>query len=347
MLTDIFSFRYLERKIWADYGERERRLIVQSFNLAKETVPYYDSKGNESAYGKRFWKEVHDRLANELGFKSLSDLAYSYRSVLGGKETMVSGVYTPINVCENWAFLNPVEGSNIDRFIKDRLSLLEIVFRLKEDEIKLKNISLPNDIANAPKSIIAALTVPGDPVAGVKLLNKRINNEFLTKVEELNMRFLQAGCKLHYHNGMIQVSEDEQVLTTIENPFWQLVSAPEWQNVDKDMKEAVDQRDSGRGDPAFYAARALESAIKIISDQKGWTHGKENGAHNYIENLSKRASNYIVQWEADALKSFFSKVRNPFGHGAGSGPMPILTTQQVDYAIETCMTWTKSLIKRL
>jgi hypothetical protein len=41
-----------------------------------------------------------------------------------------------------------------------------------------------------------------------------------------------------------------------------------------------------------------ESTIKIISDEKGWTHGGEKGAHNYIDNLgSKKAGPFIESWE--------------------------------------------------
>jgi hypothetical protein len=45
---------------------------------------------------------------------------------------------------------------------------------------------------------------------------------------------------------------------------------------------AFDLRDSQGRDPAFYAARALESTIKIISDDKQLTTGREKGAANYI-----------------------------------------------------------------
>ncbi len=73
-----------------------------------------------------------------------------------------------------------------------------------------------------------------------------------------------------------------------EEPFWKLVADPIWKNVDTDMKEAIDRRDGGERDPAWYAARALESTIKIISGEKGWSHGREKGAHNYIDNLAKK-----------------------------------------------------------
>ncbi|MCS0192795.1 hypothetical protein [Vibrio parahaemolyticus] len=47
------------------------------------------------------------------------------------------------------------------------------------------------------------------------------------------------------------------------------------------------------------------------------------------------------------IKSFFSSVRNPFGHGAGSDDMPSLTKQQTDWAIEACMSWIKTLVRRM
>ena len=113
------------------------------------------------------------------------------------------------------------------------------------------------------------------------------------------------------------------------------------------MKEALDRRDTDARDPAFYAARALESALKIVSDEKEWTHGKEKGAHSYIDNLAAKRSAFIADWEADALKHFFSKVRNPLGHGPGTGKMPELSRQQTDWAIEMSMVWIKNLIRRL
>jgi hypothetical protein len=75
------------------------------------------------------------------------------------------------------------------------------------------------------------------------------------------------------------------------------------------MKEAIDLRDTNGRDPAFYAAKALESTVKIISDEKQLSNGRERGAANYIDNLKR--SNLIEDWEAEALKAFFSKVRNP------------------------------------
>lgn len=77
-------------------------------------------------------------------------------------------------------------------------------------------------------------------------------------------------------------------------------------------------------------------------------HGGENGAHAYTNNLgSAKNGNFISPWERDTLKSFFTAVRNPLGHGPGGEKMPELTLAQTDWAIETCMSWTKTLIARL
>jgi hypothetical protein len=134
---------------------------------------------------------------------------------------------------------------------------------------------------------------------------------------------------------------------TVETPFWALIADPRWRNVDTDMKEALDRRDSNGRDPAWYAARALESAIKVICDIKLWTTGKEKGAHNYIDHLAAKSNRFIDRWEADGLKGFFTEARNPLGHGPGSAEMLKLTDQQTEWAIEFSMSWIKSLIRRL
>jgi hypothetical protein len=72
------------------------------------------------------------------------------------------------------------------------------------------------------------------------------------------------------------------VAQEVETPFWQLVADLRWKNVDHDMKEAIDLRDTDGRDPSFYAAKALESAIKIISNENQLSTGKERGAHAYL-----------------------------------------------------------------
>ena len=137
---------------------------------------------------------------------------------------------------------------------------------------------------------------------------KETTRSFRESCDELNERFRQAGAKLDYHNGFIQISPDELTKDQIERPFWNLVSAPEWENVDQDMKEAIDQRDAGGRDPAWYAARALESTIKIISDERGWTTSKEKGAKNYLDKLRSQ-KNGGFEFRAQLMGMHERKIR--------------------------------------
>ena len=191
------------------------------------------------------------------------------------------------------------------------------------------------------------LPMPNNFGDQIKQMRQAKTDEFRASVDELNTRFRQAGYALHYHNQFIQAATDELIQKEVETPFWTLVADPKWANVDTDMKEALDLRDSDGRDPAWFAAKALESTIKIICGQKGWTTGKETGAKNYIDQLGSKSHAFIDRWEADTLIEFFKVVRNPFGHGAGSEVMPSLSRPQTEWAIEFSMSWIKSLIRRL
>ena len=69
--------------------------------------------------------------------------------------------------------------------------------------------------------------------------------------------------------------------------------------------------------------------------------------HNFIDNLPSQKAQFIASWEAELLKSFFSNVRNPLGHGPGEGDSISLTDNQTNWVIEFCMSWIKSLIRRM
>jgi hypothetical protein len=342
MLTDIFARRYEQPRMWETIYEEQRRLLVQGCQLLNDVCPYYVD-GKES--GKDFWTRIHALLARELGLKELSPEYWGYYDK---QNLWQSGRYTTVKMCETW-MLEPFDGKiSADRFIKERLSLVEIGFRQHENFVAGLNAKLADNITAAEKLDQTikgvGLRIPGKSADGVRAANAGLNAKFQMAVNELNARFRQANCQLHYHNGFIQISEDQTVAQEIETPFWKLVAEPKWQNVDHDMKEAIDLRDTGGRDPALYAARSLESTIKIISGEKQLTTGKEKGAHNYIDNLM--GAKLIEVWEMEALKHFFTKVRNPFGHGPGAAPMPSLTDHQTNWAIENSMIWIRSLIRR-
>lgn len=353
MLTDIFAYRYLDNPIWDNFDENARRLLVQGFRIVSEQLfPYYDTNGKEKTEAKAIWDGLNKKLAMELGLKDLSSPTYGYYSDWNGNKHWISGSWSKITVCENFVLAKYDGSVSADQFIKERLSFIELAFRQREEKLSELNASLDKRIQQANLEAkmkpTRGMRLPGNPGDGLRAWNQTQNEMFRASCNELNERFRRSRVKLHYHNGFIQISEDEAVMRQIEQPFWTLVGDPIWQSVDHDMKEAIDLRDSGGRDPALFAAKALESAIKIISDVKGWTRGNEKGAANYIDNLRAKANGeFINGWERDSLVAFFSKVRNPFGHGAGSEPVPELSAPQTDWAIEFCMIWVKNLIRRL
>lgn len=168
-------------------------------------------------------------------------------------------------------------------------------------------------------------------------------------VEERINRFLQASSlRLAYRDLTFRPVDASLVEKEVHEPFWDLIEDRCWANVRTDMGQAFSLRDAGGPDPAFYAARALESAIKIISTTNGWTTGNEKGAASYIDNLvSQKNGRFIEVWEAETLKQYFGKVRNPAAHGAGDAEQPKLGKHQTAWAIEFCMIWVKSLIGRM
>ncbi len=167
-----------------------------------------NSKGSEDSVGKAFWKSLHDRIAVELGLQKLSQTAFSYQTMYQGKQSSFTHSHTWLAVCENWLIQSPTGNDDIDAFIKERLSLIEVALRDKELAVSKANAELPQKILDAklnakrrpPSGVIR---IPGDPEIGLRAWNKKLNEAFQVRVDELNTRFRQAGCKLHYHNGFI------------------------------------------------------------------------------------------------------------------------------------------------
>lgn len=353
MLTDIFSDRYSSSTLWETKAHDDQKFLVQGFRIISEQIfPFYNYDGKKSEWAEGHWTSIHDKLSMELGMKELSARGYTYSSNFQGNQITNYRRHTIINVCENFILANKPESLTHDQYMKNRMSFFELVLRERENEIDQLNLDFPREIAKAnlddARLRPQGIRLPGKRVEAVHAANERLNSSFKNSIEEFNERLRRADYKLHYHNGFIQISEDKLTAKQIEEPFWEIIKDQKWENVDIDMKEALDHRDSNGKDPSWYAARALESTIKIISGEKGYTHGKEKGAQNYIDNLgSKKNGEFITKWEKAILETFFRLVRNPFGHGPGSDPMPKLELYQTNWAIETSMSWVTSLIRRM
>lgn len=190
MLTDIFAYRYENRKIWAVLSAKEKRLINQTFRLIDEQIqPYYDTQGNVSAVGKAFWKDIHNRMATELGVKHLFQSWYSYQSTSNGKQTTVSGSWGDNAICENWAHADLATNQDADNFIKERLSLVEMAFRIKSDSLAKESSTLSRRIQQAkvsPQSTQALLKALEKDAVGLSVGDRRNNESFQASIEELN-----------------------------------------------------------------------------------------------------------------------------------------------------------------
>lgn len=350
-LTDIFARRYRDTTLWECFSENERRLLVQASRIVSEQLFYEIEHG--------VWGHLNRTLSMELGVTNLSALSGTDPARLSAEQRIHAQTFRAAACCQHFMCAPYDHSIPPDRFIKERLSFVEIAFRMKEDKVKAENAGLDRAIQEA--GLTASVVVPGPhrQVPGLaaarrqkkerelRAANERLNQGFESACRELNARFRQAEANLHYHNGFIQLASDGMTEEQIEEPFWNVLRSSEWQSVDRELKEAIDLRDTGRPDPALYAAKALESTIKIISDSRGWTRGNERGAVSYLDNLRARNNGeFIADWEHGILRQFFAAVRNPSAHGAGSAQPLSLSEPQTDWAIGFCMIWIRNLIRR-
>jgi hypothetical protein len=51
--------------------------------------------------------------------------------------------------------------------------------------------------------------------------------------------------------------------------------------------------------------------------------------------------------EGENTEGIFTSVRNPFSHGPGDAELVALNLQQTEWAIDFCMIWIKTLVRRL
>lgn len=351
MLTDVFFRRYANRPMFERVGQKECALFVQAYSIVNEQIWNYGYGKNVDDNVKAIWTDIHNRLAMEIGVKELSPKFYSYQTELVGKPYTNSSFNNMNFVVEQWLNVKFSDDLDPDMFVKRRLSFVELAFRTREEQVAQANLDFPLRLAKAElqdKMPQGLVRVPGSQSKSVRSFNDCLNSTFAANMHELNERLKQAGMPLHYHNGYLQITNDEQLKEQVEQPFWLLVKDVQWKNVSIDMAEAIDRRDTGGRDPSFYAAKALESSIKIICELKKWATGKEKGVADFLNHLESKVNGpFIESWERQSMQRFYSDVRNDLGHGPGSKDMPSFTSQQIDQTIEFCMSWVKSLIKRL
>jgi hypothetical protein len=357
LLTDAFFRRYEGTILWSSFGESERRFLGQAAQLIADDLFVRNKvryKNAEDDPAMKAQEAAHIKLARELGVSYLISPRFTHQWKAPNGNTMSQNFPRSTDQKTKLYLSTEFKDSfSADLFMKYRLSFIEIAFQERANQISARmralTAMLPGSSSDAAAYGSLVSDRQGSWQAKEKFAIEAEESAFSSHVRELNERFRQAKMPLSYHNNLIQLSHDALIEEEIERPFWSLVSDPRWSVVDQQMKEALDERDRGERNAVSNAFNALESTIRTISNDKGWTSGNERGAANCIDNLVKERNGkrFIEVWEKDALVSIFGSIRNQFGHGPPSGqPLPSMLPEQQAWAIDTCMVWIKSLILR-
>ncbi len=298
MIEDLFFKRHqLDFTSPAGVPLELRQVLVRATHI------FYHDVAEPLSLSDDFFKLVNDQFERECGFRHYAISQY-------GRIKLWCKMFL-----EESLEISESRNSGVTNFFSLKLSLIELLFRRAEENLaQERRPTTPRDPARKSRVVVINPGVEAPPLRdfAVKWYVKgepiRRAEALRAAIEELNGRFREVDFPFRYHNGLIQSSTDELTEKVIVAPFWSIVADPKWANVDHDMKEARDRAATGGEDPAFYAAMALKSTLKIVSDDNGWTRGSEGGAHGYIDNLvSKGNGRFIEPWEAEALKAFFTR----------------------------------------
>ncbi len=345
MITDTFMNRYSDIEL-----KLANTFFVQLFNLYDDPHvgirPVLLDKIDDYKYSGfadehiRIIAQSMDRLCNELGCKDLDKS--EYKDPDWG--------YEDYRVIKNYVFDTSVNSV-------EKLSLLEILFRETEHHI-LREIQFLEE--HIPEYEVRSEHIKERSAqrkshfyndGGEKLKKAKPQlaqkKEALHKIQDhINQRLKLHKLPLAYHNGFFQKSADPVIEQQVAQPFWALVSNPKYKNVETDMLEAVHRYDTGGRDPALYAAKALESMIKIVCSDKALITGNEKGAAAFLSHLAgSKSGPVLIKDEHEELLSMF-RIRNDHGHGPGTAPMPNLSSQQELRYVHSAMVWIHSLSKR-
>lgn len=342
MITDVFINRYptLEIDIPAPF-------FVQLFNLyddhhlgiKKALLEKFEGYDYSSYIDEhiRIIAFAHKKISNELGYANLDKPQYQE-----GKRD-----YNDHRIIKHYIHdkdINPLE----------KLSFLEILFRDAEQHLRSELESVEDTLPDYQYQALCFEMMHGPKVynshrikAEDILPKQKMKKEALSNIQtEIAERLKLHKIPLAYHNGYFQQSFDPVIEEKISEPVWKLIAAPKFKNVEIDLLEALDRYNNLDRDPAFYAAKALESMIKIICADKGLTKGREKGAGDFLSYLnSKDHGPIITNDERNELTSMF-RVRNSEGHGPGGEKMPSLTSEQAHRYIHAAMIWIYTLAHR-
>lgn len=170
-----------------------------------------------------------------------------------------------------------------ENFVKERLSFVEVFFRFIEEFVR-------EDLARFPSSNIYQ-----DKVSAVE-----------NWVSEINSRLLKGGIPFQYRDGFLLPSGDKLISEKVEEPFWDIIAYPKWNQTVQHMMKAVDRKISDPATAANEAQLALESVLNEIFGKKGGSIPAKTS------NLLKKK--IISKHEKSMIDEFFSRVRHKSSH---------------------------------
>lgn len=313
-LNDIFVKRYDGKgDLFKTTDDRKCRLFLRQISLLeKDDIQKYMGQEMNIDY---VWKEAYRALSHELG----EDLPVEIES----------NCDYSFNHCLNWIlhetkYINEIESGNynadIERHIVYGLSIIELFLRIMMDWIQ-------------------------DGFDDGRFSEYTYMNHS-SIVEQLNKRLHEAGIPFYYDNGVIRHSEDLLIKKNIEEPFWELISDPRWNQASKHMRKAVETMRFDKTNAVKEAAQALESVIKeIYLTKKSISEDKHSNVTTCINYLW--SENVMAKHESEIIKIFFSQSRNPISHPKRSSTPGDPTRWSQDEAVwivDFCMATIRRLV---
>jgi hypothetical protein len=172
-------------------------------------------------------------------------------------------------------------------------------------------------------------------------------------VDELNERFRRAGFGYRYESGNIFRIDNEYTHREITRPALRLLTDPRFKGADEEFRAAHDHyKASEYKDCAVDALNALESTMKVICDQKGWSYPQGARSSDLLkvlrrERLFPEFADQSFDQLVATLKSGLPSLRNETG-GHGQGATPIAVPEYVaSYALNLAASKIRFLIEAL
>lgn len=113
--------------------------------VSEQLMPHWHD-GNVIVANRAHWQSVHDKLSMELGLESLSPLRWNFYDV---NKVWQSGIYSFDNVCKTWMLAPFKVGMDPERYMKERISFIELAFRDRWEALVALNAELPKNISDA------------------------------------------------------------------------------------------------------------------------------------------------------------------------------------------------------